>query len=188
MRQALNEMNLIPGVMGGYVYNPELGVIEKNLPPVFKEERLRDISTQLVALERHFGSDFPDHTDAFLFFEMFAITIREIENNFFFILLFDPKSKTNVLSVSINLILEEMRPLVREYKADEVLESPSKHHPKNSRKSSVKRNMVEEVMSKGPLSDNLKELEKLLVKILGPVAPLMFKNALEQWCEEQTPS
>ena len=68
MQQALNEMNLIRGVMGGYVYNTKMGVIEKNLPPVFKEEKLREISSHLIKLNQLFGADFPDHTDAFLFF------------------------------------------------------------------------------------------------------------------------
>ena len=188
MQQALNEMNLIPGVMGGYVYNPKMGVIEKNLPPVFKEDKLREISSHLIKLNRLFGTDFPDHTDAFLFFEQSAVTIREIENDFFFVLLSDPKVKANMLSVSINLIIEELKPLIRDYRPSDGAASASNDRPSEKKKSSLDPKLIEEMMNSGPLSDPLTKLKALMVKILGPVAPVMFKSALEKWCKAQTPS
>ncbi len=188
MQKALNEMNLIPGVMGGYVYNPEMGVIEKNLPSIFKEEKLREISSHLIKLNQLFGTDFPDHTDAFLFFEQSAVTIREIESNFFFVLLSDPKVKANMLSVSINLIIEELKPLIREYNPQDKAASSSNHQRSEKKESSIDPKVLEEMMNSGPLSDPLTKLKALMVKILGPVAPVMFKGALEKWCETQTPS
>ena len=117
-----------------------------------------------------------------------AVTIREIEDDFFFVLLSDPKAKANMLSVSINLIIEELKPLIRDFRLVDKATSTSNDQRNGKKESSIDPKIMEEMMNSGALSDSLTKLKALMVKILGPVAPWCLKAHWKKWCEANTPS
>lgn len=166
MKQMLDELKLVPGVAGTCVYDSGTGIVVSNLPGFFKPERLATVGTHLTKLFSAGRVSFADLADVSLHYDESVIVARELQENLLLFAICDPTFKHNLLSMSFNLLQEEIEkdgftPVTAVVGLTESASSPSGSDER--------------------LPGLLGAMKELLCKVLGPMAGFIFEEALEIW-------
>jgi len=177
MNKVLEEIKSIPGIIGGYIFNSQKGITAGNLPMIFKEDRLQRIAGMLIKMYSNGRSNFQDILEISIYYDESVLIIREIDASTYLIILCDPSINENLLTMSLNLVIDDLK------KQEEPQEKISM--PDNSQKNEINR---ERLLNEGPMSKNLKGMQTALAKIVGPMAKIIFIDALNEWGKTEQPS
>ena len=85
MKQVIEELKAIPGVVGGCIFDSRKGIIANNLPPIFKEAKLSNIGKLLSKMYASGKNNFSDITEISLYYEESVVIVREASANMFLI-------------------------------------------------------------------------------------------------------
>jgi hypothetical protein len=177
MRAVLEEIQTIPGVTGGFLYHPRKGILESDLPAVFKEPKLLKIGRILVKIYATGRANFSDISEITLFYEESLVLIRELRDAVHLIILGSPDLNMNLLTMTLNLMMED---LDLHFNAP-----PDAHLPKTE---SDPMSMAGTLLERGPMAQALSAMQRELSKVVGPMSKIIFTDALRRWIDTGTPS
>lgn len=165
MKEIIDDLKDLSGVIGVCLYHGQSGVLTSNLPAIFSPEKLTDIGKLLMRIQSAGRMTFNDLTDLSLHYDESVILVRELEENLVVFLLCDPDFNQNLVTMSLNLAQQELQnqqtPLVQQFvKEDKPPEAAA---------------TVEQIE---PI---LAQIKEPLPKILGPMADFVFEEAVESW-------
>ena len=174
MIHLIDELKVIPGVIGACIYNSHEGLKVSNLPAIFKPDRLNVIGKQLSKLYSAGTMSFDDLANLVLHYDESVIVARELEKNTLVFAVCDPSFNHNLLTMSLNLLQEEYR--IGKFEAV----SPAKSGVASE---SIKEHSAQ---AAGPdqsaqVKGLLTEMKTVLAKVLGPMAGFVFDEALDSW-------
>ena len=109
MLHLIDELKVIPGVMGACIVNSQTGVQVTNLPALFRVERLALVGKHLLKIYAAGRMSFDDLTDITLNYDESVVVARELEKNTLIFAICDPTFNQNLLSMSFNLLHEEFK-------------------------------------------------------------------------------
>jgi hypothetical protein len=179
MNQVLEEVKAIPGVVGGFIFNSRNGIAANNLPPVFRDAKLMSIGKTASKMYASGKLSFSDVTEISLYYEESVIIVREAADGLFLLMICDPSVNINLLNMSVKLIMDEFKvPAAGDAQAAGKKEAPVQQ----------KKVTVEELMQGGPLADALNGMRAALAKVLGPMAKIIFMDAVNDWLKDNKPS
>ncbi len=173
MKQLIDELKAIPGVVGACIYSSRDGLKATNLPGIFKADRLASVGKQLSKLQSAGRMSFDDLTDISLHYDESVVVVRGIEKKLLIFVICDPSFNHNLLTMSFNLLQEELR-------EGEYLDSEENG-------SSITTEALVAAIPDERLIELLGEMKGKLGKYLGPMAGFIFDEAVEAW-EEQGPA
>lgn len=171
MLHLIDEIKDIPGVVGVCIYNLQQGLQESNLPGFFKPEKLTDIGRYLTKLYATGQMSFNDLTDVTLYYDESVVVARELKKYQLIFAICDPSFNYNLLSISFNLLQEEMHDDLADNDDGEPLEHPGGNTIPLETKQTGGQDLT-------ALFVNLSEH---LVKIVGPMAGIIFDEVLDEW-------
>jgi hypothetical protein len=167
MKQAIDELKAIPGVVGGCLFSAQEGLLQSNLPGIFKPDKLIAVGKQLVKLLAAGRMSFDDLNDLSLHYDEAVIVARELSKGLTIFVLCDPSFNHNLLTMSLNLLQEDWR------------DQPTTHA---------------DLASVGPahsvaagetkLEPLMAELKAALAKVLGPMAAIIFDETQQLWLQK----
>lgn len=168
MRQMIDELKSIPGVVGASIYSSSDGLQVTNLPGIFKPERLSAVGKHLTKLYAAGRLSFADLTDVTLNYDESVVVARELDKQLLVFAFCDPSFNHNLLSMSFNLLQED-------YQAGSFWsEKLGETDPTPVAPSPV-------AGPEGPLDCLLEQMQERLSKVLGPMAGFIFSELLEKW-------
>jgi len=176
MLHLIDELKVIPGVMGACIVNSQTGVQVTNLPALFRVERLALVGKHLLKIYAAGRMSFDDLTDITLNYDESVVVARELEKNTLIFAICDPTFNQNLLSMSFNLLHEEFKlGNFTEVEAEPVtmVAAPAPPSPPP----------VESKISQALLA----EMKEALGKILGPMAGFIFDEVMDNWLEQGAP-
>ncbi len=184
MNKVLSEIKTIPGIIGGFFFDSRHGIQAGNLPTVFKKENLNRIGAVLEKMYMMSNSGLGDITDLVLCYDESTISMRRIGKTLSFVIISDPSLNQNLLTMSMNMLAEDFR------KIDAGLKEFGERKEENSENlvSSIKDLSAEDVIHHSPLATQLQGMQTALYKILGPMAEIIFKEAVRDWIQSEEPS
>jgi hypothetical protein len=195
MQQLIDDLKSIPGVIGGYIYRSNGGVLFSNLPSLFKPERIAEITKSLVKIHGAGKQNFPDLIEVFINYEESMLFCRQFNTSDYVIALCDPGMNLNVLAMSLNLALEEVAGKSDEEQSptamanDEAVEVPTMPPPQEETSApGPATSAASSLYESGPLAQPLQEMSKMLAKVLGPMAVIVFEDTVAKWANDRTPS
>ena len=124
MQRILKELKTIKGGIGVYVYHAKNGIMAKNVPAVFKNPKLIQMGRTLIKIYSAGHMSFSDLSEASLFYEEAIVTIREIDEKYYLVVLFDPSAKINMLTMGINLVMDELSDIIRNSPKSDDIKTP----------------------------------------------------------------
>ena len=173
MIHLIDELTVIPGVVGACIVNSQEGLKVTNLPAIFKPERLTLVGKHLLKLYAAGRMSFDDLTDIVLNYDESVVVARELEKNTLIFAICDPTYNQNLLAMSFNLLQEEFK-----------LGNFSTVPIPEKKESTVAPSQPPQVETSGALQDLLTEMKDLLGKILGPMAEFIFDEVAEKWMDQ----
>ncbi|MEA3363785.1 MAG: hypothetical protein U9Q61_11030 [Thermodesulfobacteriota bacterium] len=167
MIQLIDELKVIPGVVGACIVNFQDGLKVTNLPAIFKPERLLVVGKHLLELYSAGRASFSDLTDITLNYDESVIVARELEKGSLVFVICDPTFNHNLMTMSLNLLQEEYK-LGNFATAESPVGTPAQPQADVT----------------GEIQDLLEEMKGALSKILGPMAGFVFDEVAEEWIEQ----
>ncbi|MCF6266479.1 MAG: hypothetical protein L3J57_08045 [Desulfuromusa sp.] len=167
MIQLIDELKVIPGVIGACIVNFQEGLKVTNLPAIFKPERLLVVGHHLLKLFSAGRESFSDLTDITLNYDESVVVARELEKGTLVFVICDPTFNHNLMAMSLNLLQEEYK--LGDF-STEVAPAVVPAQPQAD-------------MS-GKMQDLLEEMKGTLSKVLGPMAGFIFDEVAEEWIEQ----
>jgi len=173
MLHLIDELKVIPGVMGACIVNSQTGVQVTNLPALFKVERLALVGKHLLKIYAAGRMSFDDLTDITLNYDESVVVARELERNTLIFAICDPTFNQNLLSMPFNLLHEEFKLGNFTEVETESVAMPAAPVPPPPP-------AVESQISQKLLA----EMKEALGKILGPMAGFIFDEVMDNWLEQ----
>lgn len=183
MNTVLDEIKTIPGIIGGFVFGVTHGIQMNNLPPVFKEENLNKIGKVLDKIYRSSKAGSPDITELSLYYEESTIIARPLGKTGYLIVMSEPSLNQNLITMSMNMVADEI------IQMGEKLDRAAENRDRDTQTPPVKKAIsIEEIINNSPLSEQLGGMQTALLKIVGPMAKIIFKDAINIWIDSNNPS
>ena len=108
MTYLINELKVIPGVLGACLFHSDEGVKVANLPSVFKKDRLELIGSHLNKMYAAGMTTFDAIDGLCLHFDESIIVARPLAPDTLCFIVCDPAYNLNVLAMSLDLMQEEV--------------------------------------------------------------------------------
>ncbi|ORJ61563.1 hypothetical protein [Geothermobacter hydrogeniphilus] len=179
MQQALDDLKAIPGVVGAAIYQAQQGVLANNLPGLFKPEKLAGMGKLLNKIFSAGRLSFNDLAETSLCYEEATLITREISEGRYIMVICDPAANMNLLSMSLKMALEDLRqPRSAAPAQSPVTASPAAAQAADRQSPEV---TPEELLARGPLSTPMKGMQQQLASVIGPMAEILFQDALIEW-------
>ena len=175
MIHLIDELKVIPGVIGASIVSFREGLKVANFPSIFKPERLSVVGKHLLKLYSAGRMSFDDLSDLTLNFDESVVVARELEKGMLLFAICDPTFNQNLLTMSFNLLHEE-------YKLGNFSDVTIPADVTPGVKSVEPSIPIEQKIS-ASLQDLLLAMKEALSKILGPMAGFIFDEAVEEWLE-----
>jgi len=172
MKQMIDELKSIPGVVGACIYSARTGLKVNNLPGIFKPDRLTAVGKNLAKLCSAGRMSFDDLTDVSLHYDESVVVARELQKNLLVFVVCDPSFNQNLLTMSFNLLQEEVQ---ESGVALDEFETQPKSQPAEAAPADG------QVLSEEQLIGLFNEMKDLLGKVLGPMAGFIFDEMVEVW-------
>jgi hypothetical protein len=182
MNTVLDEIKTIPGIIGGFVFGVTCGIQMNNLPPVFKDANLNKIGKVLDKIYRSSKAGSPDITELSLYYEESTIIVRPLGKTAYLIIMSEPSLNQNLITMSMNMVADEI------IQMGETLDRAAENKDSNAQTQPVKEISTEEIINNSPLSEQLCGMQTALLKIVGPMAKIIFKDAINAWIGSNNPS
>jgi len=181
MQQIIEDLKSIPGVIGAAIYRSRQGIIHNNLPSLFKADRLTETARLLVKISSAGRLNFPDLAEVLLNFEESILVCRQFSSQDFVFAVCDPGINTNLLCMSLNLAIDEY---AGEHPADEPDDEVQSGSPGPTQDASPAVDPGK-LRSSPALAKPLQTMQDLLTKVMGPMASIVFDDALQVWSQSE---
>ncbi len=175
MIHLIDELKIIPGVIGASIVSSQDGLKVTNLPTIFKPERLTTIGKHLFKLSSVGRMSFDDLTDISLHYDESVMLARELEKGMLLFVICDPTFNHNLLSMSFNLLQEEFN--LGNYSTPGEEDSPIEGDVTSSQ-------TQPDMQVDDALQELFDELKSSLGIILGPMASFVFDEVVEDWTSQ----
>ncbi|WP_321369124.1 roadblock/LC7 domain-containing protein [uncultured Desulfuromusa sp.] len=179
MIHLIDELKVIPGVIGACIVSSKDGLKVGNLPSIFKAERLSAVGRHLLKLYSAGRLSFDDLTDLTLNYDESVVVARELEKGTLVFAICDPTFNQNLLTMSLNLLHEE-------YKLGNFSEATAPAGTNDTTESAASESAAEKKVSVA-LQELFAEMKGALGKILGPMAGFVFDEVVEEWMKQGAP-
>lgn len=178
MIHLIDELKVIPGVIGACIVSSRDGLKVANFPSIFKPERLSAVGKHLLKLYSAGRMSFDDLSDLTLNFDESVVVARELEKGTLLFAICDPTFNQNLLTMSFNLFHEE-------YKLGNFTDAASPPAASAEIKDAAPTPTPQSEQNiDASLQELLSAMKEALSKILGPVAGFIFDEAVEAWVQQ----
>lgn len=178
MKQAIDDFKAIPGVVGACFFGTQEGLLQCNLPGMFKPEKLTAVGQQLAKLLAAGRMSLNDMQDLSLHYDESVIIARELRKGLIVFVLCDPSFNQNLLTMSLNLLQDELR---------EQTEAPATLVPAAAEMAPAEKVETRAAAPASPV-DNLKlktQLKEALAKVMGPMAGIIVDEIYADWAQTE---
>lgn len=182
MKQVLNKFVTTKGVLGAYILTPEKGIFESKMPSKLNKESLLQIGRNLSELTALASSDFSDHEEISFFFDKAALRIQEVDKGYHFIAMFFPHMDRDNLRKASDIFISEFNQALSNPPTLSLVKPSGNGQGRKAGGQSA-----EDLMSSDALAGPLDIMQSALFKVVGPMAKIVFLDALEQWMTLDTP-
>jgi hypothetical protein len=164
MNQMTNPVTSLPDTLNGFIFNTDSGVVSSSLSHDLAARDLEGIGRILSRLYTMVRTE--PVTDIRLVFDSVCVTVRQTAEDSFAVIVSDP-------SVSEGEVAARMDRHIPAFFRDRA-GSPLPGGPPQAQD-------PEEQLRSGPVAGQLQALSSLLFQWAGPVARVIFRDALRQW-------
>ncbi len=185
MNTLLNEIQSIPGIVGCFVYSLNHGVRMNNLPPVFKDANLKKVGSVIDKIYQSTNLASENVTELVLYYAESTIMARLIGETAYLIVLCDPSLNQNLLTMTINMIADKIKLIAENM---DILQGGSDPSVNAGPTGLLNPEKSDGILNVSHMSSQLRGMQAALLKIMGPMSKIIFKEAVETWSGMGEPS
>ena len=186
MDQVFAEITGTPGVLGIFVFSPPDKLLANTLTSRFDGPSLINTGKMLLKIHSATRMNIADMSEVLLLYEEALLLLKEITDKVFLVVMCEASANPSLITMAIGISLEELKAWAQGQQA--VPPPRSEAEAKPAPAPVAEKPTPEELMESSPLADTLSEMQAALARVMGPMASIIFMDALSQWNGGGNPS
>ena len=172
MKDVLNEIDVLPGVVGSCLYNKERGQLCSGLPPSFTDEAVLTIANRVTRLVQMGGMVDMDVQTIALRYDKYTIMTMPVDSETLLVIACESRSNCSLIATTISMLAGELQGRLAKESAPgpEKKEAPAK--PDAGRDAEKTASL-------------LKQVRGALAFVVGPMADMVFDDNVALWTQKK---
>lgn len=191
MDSLLQEINMLPGVLGCFVYNGKRQVAGSKMPPIFKENPIKNIGN-LLARTVQMGSMAQLYfTDIEIKYNESLLLANPLANGALLIIICEPSTNQSLVKMTTGMLAKDIETSMS--RGSTPAPTNPQHPPTGSyatpqQASKQAPPAPKEAEISEEMAPILEQVKDALALAIGPIAAPVMKDSIELWATEHEPS
>ncbi len=186
MNSLLNEINMIPGVFGCFIYSDQQKLVGAKLPPIFKENAVNTIGNLVTRTLKMGTMANLDITGMEFKFDVSSLIIKPLLNGAALAMICEPGVNRSLLKMTLGMLLTDIQKALNNKPASQPTELPSP--PEVQPQQSATPIPPQPVQPKkaqidAALTPLLEKMSDALAYSIGPIAEQIMQDVMETWSQ-----
>jgi len=178
MKDVLNEIDVLPGVVGSCLFSKERGQLCSGLPPVFTDEAVLTIANRVSRLVQMGGMVDMDVQTIALRYDMYTIMTMPVDTDTLLVIACESRSNCSLIATTISMLAGELQSRLAKLAKESTPSSDTKEIAGKS-------DAGQEAERTASL---LKQVRDALAFVVGPMADMVFDDNEALWTQKKPAS
>lgn len=193
MDALLNELKMVPGILGSFVYASNYGITGSNLPAMFRDEALRQIGGVLTRIFKMSDSSGLTVNGYEIKYEEALMLIKRVDADCSFIIICEPTANYPFINMTASMMVPEVKTAIeqiRKMPQDQVTRGIPVTAPIAAPVKEPPREVIDptKVIKEGALAPVLDRMKVCLARSIGPIANLVLQETVSDWLAKGPPA
>ncbi len=191
MDSLLQEITILPGVLGCFVFSSEQQIAGSKMPPIFKENSIRTIGNLLTRTIQIGNMAQLDFKGIEIKYNESLLIIKPLAKDALLIIICEPSANKSLISMTTGMLADDLAKAMTSSPASR--QSPqqgsaTRATPTNPVAPQTHQEPEKEAEISADLAPVLEKVKDALAMAIGPIAAPVMKDTIEIWAKEGVPS
>ena len=186
MDSLLQEINMLPGVLGCFVYNNKQQIAGKKMPPIFKDNAISSIGNLLVRTIQMGNMAELNFTDIELKYNESMIMVSPLAGGALLIIICEPTTNKSLITMTTGMLAKDLEANLRG--APQAVQQPPVQATAPQQTTPQPPQPPVEAEIGAELAPVLEQIKDALALAIGPIAAPVMKDSIETWAQQNEPS
>ena len=181
MDTLLNELKMVPGILGSFVYAGNLGITGSNLPSMFRDEALRQIGGVLTRIFKMGDSSGLSVSGYEIKYEEALMIVKRVDADCSFIIICEPTANYPFINMTASMMVPEVKAAVEQLRKapqEQVTRGIPTMPSAQAREPAKELIDPNKVIKEGALAPVLDRMKVCLARSIGPIANLVLQETV----------
>lgn len=184
MDSLLQEINMLPGVLGCFVYNSKQQVAGKKMPPIFKNNAIQSIGNLLARTIQMGSMAELNFTDIEFKYNESAIIVNPLAGGALLIIICEPTTNKSLVSMTTGMLAKDIEAAL----AGAPPQATPPPQPQTAPPVQNNAQAPQEAEIGSELAPILEQIKDALALAIGPIAAPVMKDSIELWAQQNEPT
>jgi hypothetical protein len=193
MEELLQEVKILPNVIGTFVYTEKNDTIFPDLPKLFMGKDLSQIGRSLTKVFKLNAKTNQAANTLEMLYNESLILVKQIDTDSCLVVICEPSVNLPLVTMTTSMLVSDLKSAIANaLKAPPIKKTappikeaapsaPKAPEPKAASKQNVD---IDQLINEGPLSETFKQFQNALARAIGPIGKMVMKEVVEQWAKE----
>lgn len=189
MDSLLQEINMLPGVLGCFVYNSKQQVAGKKMPPIFKDNAIQSIGNLLARTVQMGSMAELNFTEIELKYNESTIVVNPMAGGALLVIICEPTTNKSLISMTTGMLSKDIQAALSG--APQATAPPAQAASSAQKRATTKapeQPKAAEVEIGAELAPVLEQIKDALAMAIGPIAAPVMKDSIHNWAQHNEPS
>jgi hypothetical protein len=186
MDSLLQEITILPGVLGCFVYNSKQQIVGSKMPPIFKENSIKTIGNLLNRTiqignmaQLHFKEIEIKYNESLL-------VIKPLPQEALLVIICEPSANKSLISMTTGMLAGDIATAISNPMATSITPSPVRQSTPASTPQAPQAQQAQpkEAEIDEKLAPVLEQVKDALAMAIGPIAAPVMKDTIEIWAKQ----
>jgi len=188
MDSLLQEINMLPGVLGCFVYNSNQQVAGKKMPPIFKDNAANSIGNLLVRTVQMGNMAELNFTDIELKYNESVLMVTPLAGGALLIIICEPTTKKSLITMTTGMLAKDIEASLSGAPQAAAQQPPVQTTTPSSVPAQAQTPPPVEAEIGAELAPVLEQIKDALALAIGPIAAPVMKDSIETWAQQNEPT
>ncbi|RUM41789.1 MAG: hypothetical protein DSY80_08295 [Desulfocapsa sp.] len=188
MDSLLQEINMLPGVLGCFVYNSKQQVAGKKMPPIFKDKAITSIANLLVRTVQMGSTAELNFTDIELNYNESVLMVTPLSGGALLVIICEPTTNKSLITMTTGMLAKDIEASLGGAPQAAVRQPPVQAATPSQSTSPPQTAPPAEAEIGADLASLLEQIKDALALAIGPIAAPVMKDSIETWAQQNEPS
>jgi len=186
MDSLLQEINMLPGVLGCFVYNSKQQVAGKKMPPIFKDNAIQNIGNLLARTIQMGSMAELNFTDIELKYNESVIIVNPLAGGALLVIICEPTTNKSLVSMTTGMLAKDIEAAL----AGAPPQATPTPQPQTAPpvQNNAQTPPPQEAEIGAELALVLEQIKDALAMAIGPIAAPVMKDSIELWVQQNEPT
>ncbi len=188
MDSLLQEINMLPGVLGCFVYNGKQQIAGSKMPPIFKENSIQSIGN-LLARTLQMGSMAQlNFKDIEIKYNESLLLANLLANDALLIIICEPTTNQSLVKMTTGMLAKDIETSMSTGSIPAPRKPQQTSAESNDNAPQQREQAPAEAEISAELAPVLEQVKDALALAIGPIAAPVMKDSIELWVTQHKPS